>query len=66
MPREKITAMDADIQVGWSTENESVQLGVTPERDYDAGLWTSLTRDQINVVIRTLRKARDRAFGADA
>lgn len=66
MPRERITARDADVQVGWSAEANDVQIGVTPDRDFDAGRWTSLTREQCNQVIRALRKARDRAYGPDA
>lgn len=30
-----------------------------------SGLWTSLTRPQINELIRYLRRARDQAFGRD-
>jgi len=30
------------------------------------GVWSTLNRNQINYLIRLLRKARDRAFGADA
>ena len=35
------------------------------EPDY-RGIWSSLNRAQINDLIVTLRKARDKAYGADA
>lgn len=73
MPRETVYGVgdDWDIQVGWS--EETVQLGVTSHSGksiaellddttkYD-GLWSTLSVDQINQLIRLLRKARDRAF----
>lgn len=81
MPREMIRDVAGlyDIHVGWS--NQSVQLGletsdgrslidVLSENYEETGkaksVWSSLERDEINELIRKLRKARDRAFGADA
>lgn len=40
-------------------------LDVVAGQQYD-GLWASLDRHGVNRLIRTLRKARDSAFGADA
>ncbi|MCX5066639.1 hypothetical protein OOJ91_12195 [Micromonospora lupini] len=71
-----------DVQVGWQpSPTGSVQLGVeshdgrsiaehlTGENETPAnftGLWGSLDRDGVNRLIRTLRRARDSAYGADA
>jgi hypothetical protein len=63
----------AKVQVGWSREAEHVQVAtVAPDswlhdqRRQGNGWFVTLDRDQINSLIRTLRKARDQAFGADA
>lgn len=77
MPREKLFGTDNefDVAIGWS--DDSVQLGVVTSHDKPlsevlenlenyTGLWSSVDRDTINRTIRLLRKARDRAYGADA
>lgn len=58
-------------EVGWSNVG-FVQVATRGGGDYDEqvnprpGVYADLDRDQINRLIRTLRKARDAAFGADA
>ena len=56
------------VHVGW--ESDSVQLyGVLVYADHtsrDGGPSVPLDRHGLNELIRTLRKARDRAFGTDA
>ncbi|MFC0504242.1 hypothetical protein [Micromonospora costi] len=70
-----------DVQVGWQpTPTGSVQLGIethdgrsiaehlTGDGETPAnftGLWGTLDREGINRLIRTLRRARDSAFGRD-
>lgn len=81
MPRERVTDTNDlfDIQVGWS--EGTVQLGLETN-DFPSlldalkvnyedsatakGIWASLDRDRINRLIRLLRTARDKAYGADA
>ncbi len=72
MPKEIITngsfqRGDAWVQVGWRRD-QGVQIGV--EQEAQAGAETQtfvhLARDDINRLIRTLRKARDAAYGSDA
>lgn len=60
-------------RIGWSRETGHVELATVrddsqklepgPEAN---GWFMQLDRDGINRLIRTLRKARDQAFGADA
>ena len=55
--------------VGW-VKGRSVEIGVAsfdPSREMpNDGVFMSLDRDGINRLIRTLRKARDAAYGSDA
>jgi hypothetical protein len=65
------------LAVGWSSDR-GVQIGLTAGPSakirVDEGntggetdsLWLDLDRDAINRLIRTLRRARDAAYGADA
>lgn len=55
------------LSVGWN-EIGWVQLHMTPHDAETTGDWSivDLDRDAINRTIRALRKARDRAYGADA
>lgn len=61
---------DSAVKVGWSKEAEHVEVAVVHNRDGgDDGLtdWhAQMDRNGLNRLIRTLRKARDDAFGADA
>lgn len=81
MPKEYINDRDSTLEdsqplpfatIGWEREHGHVQLGVLQGGDYDEGkrdrpgFFVSLDRDGINRLIRTLRRARDAAFGADA
>lgn len=97
MPKEKIfdewnDLRHLQIHVGWSKDDESVQVSTVntladkarresnPQRsDWDTagvpeyagpsdpdGYYVCLDRNSINRLIRTLRRARDQAFGADA
>ncbi len=68
------TAVVEHIAVGWE-KDRSVQLGVVNGapveltingKPSDPGLWMDLDRDGCNRLIRSLRKARDSAYGADA
>lgn len=64
----------ASIEVGWGRDSGHVQLGtivldVADQRVKDVtrdGMYVQLDRDGINRLIRSLRKARDAAFGSDA
>lgn len=57
------------VQVGW-TRHQIVEIGVAqfdPSRELPTkGVFMSLDRAGINRLIRTLRKARDAAYGSDA
>lgn len=64
---------DSAIKVGWTKEHDHVEIAVVSHRDSttgeaaDADAWHSqFDRAGLNLLIRTLRKARDQAFGADA
>lgn len=62
------------VKVGWSREQGDIQIatvapeGVQLESEHPEsnGWFVNLDRSGINRLIRTLRKARDQAFGADA
>lgn len=76
MPKENFLMKSIDggsrgwVSVGWSKTAELVQIGTEIE-PLVAGapsnsLWVDFTdRSTINAVIRSLRKARDQAFGRD-
>lgn len=55
------------LSVGWNTIGW-VQIHMEPANSESTGDWSivDLDRDSINRLIRGLRKARDRAYGADA
>ncbi len=62
------------VAVGW-TKDRTVQVGVVNGppveltingQPSDSGLWMDLDRDGCNRLIRSVRKARDAAYGADA
>lgn len=57
------------VHVGWS-RNRYVEVGVAQfeiaTEKADGGIYLDLDREGINRLIRTLRKARDAAFGSDA
>ncbi len=58
--------------VGWSREQGHVEIGVdaldisTQASDHVTGMFATFDREGINRLIRTLRKARDAAYGSDA
>ena len=58
--------------VSWHRDSGYVELGIqcleiaTSASGTHAGQYASFDRDGINRMIRSLRKARDQAFGADA
>jgi hypothetical protein len=73
MPRETVKDLSSmfDVQVGWS--EETVQLGLSTtngnsivevlgEYTEADSIWASLGVDELNKLIRLLRKARDRAY----
>jgi hypothetical protein len=77
MPKETIYGTDGGpvqhVAVGW-THGGGVQVGVVngPEvsltingESANPGLWMDLDRGQINRLIRSLRRARDAAYGRD-
>jgi hypothetical protein len=72
MPKEITYGTDQTvIETGWTRNLPGVQVGtVNPEaggiHDPSAGWFVSLDRQGVNRLIRTLRKARDQAFGPDA
>jgi hypothetical protein len=57
--------------VGWSKEQGHVEIGInsleiaTQHGSTDSGMYATFDRAGINRLIRTLRKARDDAFGRD-
>lgn len=71
------TAVVEHVAVGW-TRDRDVQLGVIPGPQVDvlidgkpldeglSGLWMGLDREGCNRLIRSVRKARDAAYGQDA
>lgn len=56
------------VEVAWMRDQQvqvaSVDLGAEPAT-VERGWYTTLDRSSINHLIRTLRKARDQAYGAD-
>lgn len=70
MPKERIYTpnIDFEVIVGWQ-QDVGVQLATVRagSHSYDPadGLYVDLSRDGINRLIKTLRKARDQAFGKD-
>lgn len=56
------------LAVGWNKDAADVQLSVRHDDDPDGfeSTYLTLDRDGINRLIRSLRKARDQAFGSDA
>jgi methylaspartate ammonia-lyase len=64
------------VAVGWTKEAALVQIGLVPgpsvkitidgETPDLPGLLMDLDRNRINQLIRSLRKARDSAYGGDA
>lgn len=54
------------LSVGWQVDGYDVQVGAGIDGDYEAGQFFHLDRQDVNRLIRSLRKARDQAFGADA
>lgn len=75
MPKETITVggttqQPTTVHVGWDRTGH-VQLatkgwlhGAAPD-DPEVGLYADLNREQINTLIRHLRRARDTAYGRD-
>ncbi len=72
--RGDVTAVVEHIAVGW-TKDRSVQIGVVQGppveltingQPVDPGLWMDLDREGCNRLIRSVRKARDSAYGPDA
>lgn len=70
-------ATDQDVQVGiatndgrpvieWLTPPPQAQTTSTTSAAPFTSLWGSLGREDINRLIRVLRRARDSAYGADA
>lgn len=75
MPKETITVggtteQPLTVHVGWDRHG-SVQLATkgwllgAASHDPETGLYADLNREQINTLIRNLRRARDTAFGRD-
>lgn len=60
------------LEVGWNRDLANIQIATLDGGDYDEaevrrpGFYVHLDRAGINRLIRTLRKARDASFGADA
>lgn len=78
MPKEWITSKYPDdvpelgIRVGWSRDAEHVQVATVNAEDRELrptpegnGWFVALDRNEINRLIRVLRRARDQAFGKD-
>lgn len=57
--------------VGWSRESGHVEVGVdalniSTQSGVVTGMFATFDRDGLNRLIRSLRKARDAAYGSDA
>lgn len=73
MPRETIqtdglTERPVAVEVSWGRATHVQLATVRPDGSEESGkegVYSDLTREQINKLIRLLRKARDQAFGAD-
>ena len=78
MPKEIINCyrdkMTVQVELGWGRDHGEVQIATTNfglgdevgPGDPARGWFVTLDRNGINRLIRSLRKARDQAFGADA
>lgn len=72
MPKEVIYATPAPYvaEVGWTRNLPGISLAtIDPDAEVGtpaSGWYIHLDRDGVNRLIRTLRKARDQAFGSDA
>lgn len=67
-PQDSGSTRESIVGVGWGRDQGMVQLGTVYDRDsYDPclGVYVDLDRNQINKLIRVLRRARDQAFGRD-
>lgn len=72
-PGSKLVALDdSAVKIGWTKDFGHVEIAVVRERDRatdeapDAEAWhAQFDRDGLNRLIRTLRKARDDAYGRD-
>ena len=72
MPKETIARQQLQsdepewtLDVRWLADRH-VQVAAHKESEFDSGQFFTLDRDQINAMIKALRKARDKAYGADA
>lgn len=80
LPTEAVITEQPSLDVTWNRDGGWVQLSIEAPRDWWGRFWDSLlaaeqshygvfsetlTRQEINHLIRTLRRARDAAFGAD-
>ena len=71
MPKERFAGENETphVELRWGRDHEQVQISTHPHGDdeVESKAWfASLNRHAINSLIRSLRKARDQAFGADA
>jgi hypothetical protein len=69
MPKNIIGLGKNSVAVGWSKDAPVAQIGVCSYDDDGAAtsLWIDFTeRGQLNSLIRSLRQARDGAYGPDA
>ena len=68
---QQVVLDDSAVKVGWTKDLAHVEIAVVHHRDgagdHAPDCWHSqFDREGLNRLIRTLRKARDDAFGADA
>jgi len=68
---QQVTLVEPFLHVGWDREAEHVEIATRAGGDFKSdfdrpGLFVQMDRSGLNRLIRTLRKARDAAFGADA
>ena len=61
------------VELTWSKETGHIQMATLAPSDYEGepdsltnGWYVTLDRHHINKLIKSLRRARDQAFGADA
>lgn len=56
----------SEVVTSWKQDDGQGHVNDAGEYERSDGIWSTLDRQQINDLIRKLRKARDQAFGADA
>lgn len=70
--RRNYPVLHRGLSIGWSREQGHVEIGMnafdvsTKQGSHGTGMYATFDRAGLNKIIRTLRRARDQAYGADA